>query len=382
MRGLARVAAVLSMAWLVCIALATAAGHTRHLPPVTLRSSGDTYAVDVVLGISHRVLPHLPTPTEDKIFTPENPQQYGTLRLTASVQAFSGNLFWQPPGDNAPQLVTDDAWWAAWRGDPYAVVWEKSGDRNTIGVFDAAEGVMHTVHESVEYAICSPVMARACLLVASQDNMRTLYALDVPTHTLTTVAAEGLPAYSYVWSPTRPAFVYPQVGAGGSQVRAYDVQAGTDRSLADLPPAGRFHFNWSADGNWLAVDTHDGGVWADEFILDVRGGHPPIDVTALGVDDLQCGAWSPTAPEILCHQVNQFDAHDIITTVYTFDPAAGTLHEQAAFSARGFNGVWSPDGTWLAGLLGDERIAVIPPQGRARVFRAPVEQGRVEWRGR
>jgi len=204
-----------------------------------------------------------------------------------------------------------------------------------------------------------------------------IYLWDGSVHQITHVGDASSPA----WSSDGNRFVFVRTGDSYSDLYSYDMSTNQMAQLTKNQPNGQIGTqnyvdnavwaldpNWSPNGDTIAfvsdLQTSKNFIWIMTGL-----GNPPHQLAASTVngDNVENPSYSPDGTKLVFTQRTTIENDTQRTTgLWVVDLNSGNLTPLVKADSGAFDGVWSPDGKWIAFIERDgaaNDLWVVPATG-------------------
>ncbi len=204
-----------------------------------------------------------------------------------------------------------------------------------------------------------------------------IYLWDGSVHQITKVGDASFPT----WSSDGNRFVFVRTGDAYSDLYSYNISTGQMAQLTRNKPSGQEGTQayvdnavWALDPNWspkgdTVVYVSDLQT-AKDFLWIMNGlGSAPRQVAASTVngDNVENPSFSPDGTKIVFTQRTTIENDTNRTTgIWIVDLSTGRLTSLVKADSGAYDGIWSPDGKWIAFIQRDgtsNDLWVVPSGG-------------------
>jgi Tol biopolymer transport system component len=217
---------------------------------------------------------------------------------------------------------------------------------------DRAGRQLGTVGDPDMYAgfVLSPDERRIAVDISSgTPENRDIWILDAGRGTSKRLTFDPGPDYSPVWAPDSSRLVFQGNRAGSAMLREQGVSGATNEEMFLASPRAMWPSDWSSDGRYIAF-TSAGNAGANEvWALPLFGDRKPFAVIETPSNGSN-GVFSPNGRWI-AYQANENGRPQI--RVQTFPPTAGPLEVS---KTGGIQPMWRQDGKELFFLSPESRM--------------------------
>ncbi len=204
-----------------------------------------------------------------------------------------------------------------------------------------------------------------------------IYMWDGSVHQITHVGDASFPT----WSSDGNRFAFIRTGDAFSDLYSYNISTNDMAQLTKNQPQGQEGTKnyvdnavWALDPNWAPSGDTIAYVsdlqTAKDFLWIMTGlGNPPHQIAASTVngDNVENPSFSPDGTQLVFTQRTTMQNDTQRTTgLWVVDVSTGKLTSLVTADSGAFDGVWSPDGKWIAFIQRDgaaNDLWVVPASG-------------------